>query len=292
MLIRPKTKLATLFATFLLAVAPAMASAATWTTPSSGPISLPAGPGLGSPYPSTIAVANLPGTLTKLAVAVNYQHSFDGSELDAALVGPGGQNVMLISDACGNFGGFPARDFTFDDAAAGLLSDDGFQCPAGTYKPTNYAILGIDDLPAPGPGEGPFGTALSVFNGASPNGTWSLFAVDDEAAASGSITGWRLTIQTDAPDTCAGRRATLLGTDAPERLKGTSATDVIVGFGGRDVIQGLAGNDVICGGGAGDELIGGKGRDRLLGEAGKDRLKGGPGNDKLVGGPGKDKQVQ
>jgi Ca2+-binding RTX toxin-like protein len=94
------------------------------------------------------------------------------------------------------------------------------------------------------------------------------------------------------PAVCAGKNATIVGTDASETLKGTPATDVIAGFGGKDVIKGLAGNDVICGGAGKDRLLGGKGNDLLRGEAGRDTLKGGPGKDKLKGGPGKDVQVQ
>jgi Ca2+-binding RTX toxin-like protein len=91
---------------------------------------------------------------------------------------------------------------------------------------------------------------------------------------------------------CAGKAATVTGTNASEALAGTPAADVIAGLGGNDVIKGLAGNDVICGGDGKDKLLGGKGNDKLLGEAGKDTLKGGPGKDKLKGGAGKDVQVQ
>jgi Ca2+-binding RTX toxin-like protein len=92
--------------------------------------------------------------------------------------------------------------------------------------------------------------------------------------------------------TCAGKTATITGTNAAETLKGTPAADVIAGLGGNDVIKGLAGNDVICGGAGKDRLLGGAGNDKLLGEAGKDTLKGGAGKDKLKGGPGKDVQIQ
>jgi Tol biopolymer transport system component len=73
---------------------------------------------------------------------------------------------------------------------------------------------------------------------------------------------------------CAGKDATIVGTDAGEKLRGTSGPDVIAGLGGNDKIKGLAGKDRLCGG------------------PGKDKLVGGPGKDKLKGGPGKDKQVQ
>ena len=91
---------------------------------------------------------------------------------------------------------------------------------------------------------------------------------------------------------CAGKAATVTGTQAGETLTGTKAADVIAGLGGNDVIKGLAGKDVICGGAGKDRELGGKGNDLLRGEAGKDTLKGGPGKDKLKGGPGKDVQIQ
>ncbi|MGE5273509.1 MAG: calcium-binding protein [Verrucomicrobiota bacterium] len=95
-----------------------------------------------------------------------------------------------------------------------------------------------------------------------------------------------------SPPTCKGKPATIVGTDAADKLFGTSAADVIVGLGGNDTLPGFAGNDLICGGAGKDTLKGGKGNDKLYGESGKDTLKGGPGKDKLNGGPGKDKQVQ
>jgi uncharacterized delta-60 repeat protein len=113
-----------------------------------------------------------------------------------------------------------------------------------------------------------------------------------------------------SPPRCAGRRATIVGTPAADRLRGTSRRDVIVSLGGRDVIRSLGGDDIVCagsgndtvfggrgndrlGGGSGnDRLLGESGRDRLLGESGRDRLLGGPGRDRLLGGPGRDAQRQ
>ena len=88
---------------------------------------------------------------------------------------------------------------------------------------------------------------------------------------------------------CAGKTATIVGTNARDRLKGTSRADVIVGLGGNDTISGLGGNDVICGGAGNDKISGGGGSDRTYGEAGNDTLSGGDGKDKLSGGAGADK---
>jgi Tol biopolymer transport system component len=71
--------------------------------------------------------------------------------------------------------------------------------------------------------------------------------------------------------TCGGRQATIVGTDAGEKLKGSKKPDVIVANGGNDRIKGLGGRDRICGGAGRDRLAGGKGsKDLCRGQAGKD----------------------
>jgi len=58
---------------------------------------------------------------------------------------------------------------------------------AGTINP-------ITHIPPPSP---PFGTTLSNLSGADPNGKWSLFVVDTEAADNGAISnGWLVTLVT------------------------------------------------------------------------------------------------
>jgi hypothetical protein len=99
---------------------------------------------------------------------------------------------------------------------------------------------------------------------------------------------------------CAGRRATIVGTNRKDNLKGTRRRDVISTGRGKDTVKGMRGNDVICGGKGNDKLLGGpgndklrggNGNDRLLGQAGRDQLRGGLGRkDKLNGGAGKDVQ--
>lgn len=66
--------------------------------------------------------------------------------------------------------------------------------------------------------------------------------------------------------TCAGLKATIVGSDKPDTLEGTSGRDVIAGLGGDDNIRGLGGNDVICGGDGADTIYGGEGNDLLYGE--------------------------
>jgi subtilisin-like proprotein convertase family protein len=151
------------------------------------PISIP-GSGIGSPYPSQISVAGQPSNPSKVTVTLTGLSHTYADDVDVLLVGPGGQKTLLMSDA-GGANGINNLTLTFDDAAAANLADSS-AIVSGTYKPTDY-VTG-DTFPSPAPA-GPYGTALSVFNGLNPNGTWSLYVVDDEANDSGSIAGgWSL----------------------------------------------------------------------------------------------------
>ena len=82
---------------------------------------------------------------------------------------------------------------SFDDAAAATLSDTA-PLVDGTSKPTSYPASRTFPSPAPA------GAAVALFsqlNGASPNGTWSLYVVDDVTGDAGLINnGWSLAITT------------------------------------------------------------------------------------------------
>jgi subtilisin-like proprotein convertase family protein len=85
----------------------------------------------------------------------------------------------------------------------------------------------------------------------------------------------------DVKRSCAGRRATIVGTTGRDVLRGSRRADVIAALGGRDRVDGLRGNDVVCGGAGPDRLIGGRGRDLLIGGRGRDTCLGGPGRDRI-----------
>src|SRR5262249_15583003 len=147
-------------------------------------------------YPSNIFVAGFSGNLGKVTATLkNVSHLF-AEDIDAMLVGPGGQNLLIASDA----GSGPTTNVTatFDDAGAALLPATGpWTATNGsvTAKPTNYNPLGAPDpfaAPAPAPSAA---TTLATFNGVSPNGTWSLYVVDDAAGDAGAIAGgWCITL--------------------------------------------------------------------------------------------------
>jgi hypothetical protein len=183
----------------VLAALPATGRAQTVSFVNATEISIPGtfvGPA--TPYPSSVNVSGLSGTVTKASVLlIDVSAGGNIDALDLALVGPTGEKILLWSDACGTTG-FEDREFAFDDSAPTFLSNGG-PCPAGTYMASNY--LGApatepDDLSAGGAGPSPpYNNRLSFFNGSSPNGTWSLFAFSDTSADFIDIGAWALTLQ-------------------------------------------------------------------------------------------------
>jgi hypothetical protein len=73
------------------------------------------------------------------------------------------------------------------------------------------------------------------------------------------------------PPKCAGKFATVVGTNKKDKIKGSRGPDTIAGLKGNDKIKGLKGKDRLCGGAGKDKLIGGPGKDKLKGGAGKDK---------------------
>ena len=115
-------------------------------------------------------------------------------DLDLLLVGPGGQNAVIMSDVGGG-GDVTNITLLLSDAAAAPMT--GATLVSGTFKPTNLVGLAPepDTWPAPAPAASGL-AALSVFNGFSnANGTWSLYVFDDTAGDVHTFaSGWDLTI--------------------------------------------------------------------------------------------------
>jgi subtilisin-like proprotein convertase family protein len=158
--------------------------------------------GIAAPYPSTIPVAGLTGAVTKVtATLTGFSHTFPG-DVDILLAGPAGQRIVLMSDI-GSGTDAVNVNLTFDDAAAPM----GATVVSGTFRPTNSGTG--DPFPVPAP-PAPHGTLLSAFNGANPNGTWSLYVVDDAATDVGTFSGgWSLTITTAEPS-CVNQPCTMM----------------------------------------------------------------------------------
>ncbi|HTL78006.1 MAG TPA: choice-of-anchor Q domain-containing protein, partial [Candidatus Babeliales bacterium] len=168
-------------------------------------------PAPASLYPTNIVVSGMSGSITKVTVKLNDITHGRPADIDMLLVGPGGQSARIMSDTGGCCNGISHVTLTLDDFAANPLPvfTPAPDVVTGTYRPANYNGNdgNLDAFPPPSPEFTPIGgSALSVFNGANPNGTWSLYIVDDQPGsgatnALGSIAGgWELTISTD---TCA-----------------------------------------------------------------------------------------
>ncbi len=187
------TDLGTVMKTFQLG-ATVTGAPQTFSNPS--PIIIPAtgtsGPAV--PYPSTISVAGVVGTVSKVTATLKSMNHTFPDDIDVLLVGPGGQKLLLMSDAGGS-ADLVNNTYTFDDAAASTLADGALNA-SGTYKPSNFGTG--DTFPAPAPvGPYPDPQLLSVFNGVNPNGTWSLYIVDDVGGDIGNVNmGWELNITT------------------------------------------------------------------------------------------------
>jgi subtilisin-like proprotein convertase family protein len=161
------------------------------TFSNTGPIAIPSS-GSASPYPSTISVAGLSGIVTDVNVTLKgFTHTWP-SDVDVLLVGPAGQNLIVLSDVGYSYS-VTALNLTLDDAAAGSLPASS-ALTSGTYKPTNSGTGDTFPAPAPTPSSA---TTLATFNGANPNGTWSLYVYDDSGSDLGSVSGgWSLWIAT------------------------------------------------------------------------------------------------
>jgi len=152
---------------------------------------------IANPYPSRIIVSGLGGSITKVTATLNGINAPTPDDVDFLLVGPGGQKFLMMGDA-GGATALSGVNLTLDDAAGSALPDST-AISSGTFRPASYT--GSDTFPSPAP-VGPYnpaapdgsGTFANVFNGISPNGTWSLYAIEDAGdAANTTLSGWSLT---------------------------------------------------------------------------------------------------
>lgn len=199
-----------------------------------------------APYPSTIAVSGLTGSVTKVtATLTGYSHTYP-DDVDVLLVGPTGVAVELMSDA-GAGGDVNAANLTFDDSAPGTLPNAA-GVATGTYKPSNYPHAAQDDIdgcilepspfvgntdpfpaPAPPPPGGGYSQVLSAFNSTAPNGTWKLFIGEDCNVDGGTIASWSLTIEAGGPTavTVAGFDAVARGRLVEVRWRSAAEVEVL-----------------------------------------------------------------
>jgi Ca2+-binding RTX toxin-like protein len=263
--------------------------------------------GVANPYPSTINVSGLLGTVgTATVTLTNLSHTYT-DDLDIRLTGPNGVGVFLMSDT-GDGNGVNNVTLTFADAAPPLPDNDPIT--AGTFRPTNFADGSADSLLVP-PLE-PIATTLAgAFTGIDPNGTWSLRVFDDADIDVGALSGWTLSLDGPtlapgtppppppppanpapvplAPGACANSQR---GTAGNDNLVGSPLGDRLVGLGGDDTLSGRTGRDCLSGGAGADDLFGGRAGDRLNGGAGHNTYAGGAGGDVILAANGRSETVK
>jgi subtilisin-like proprotein convertase family protein len=181
------------------------------------------GPGTASPYPSTVSVSLLAGTISDVSVTLNNV-SGDAHDLGVLLIAPNGATVLLMSNVASATSG----SLTFTDSASGNLGCTGTNS-TGSYQPTGDEYCGGNEpiFPSAGtagsdcyepPGNHP-GDLMSWFSGGDPNGTWRLCVISNYQSSScspnctASIGSWTLNITTQTstqhtffipPDTSKG----------------------------------------------------------------------------------------
>ncbi len=141
-------------------------------------------------YPSEIVVTQPARIVDVNVLLTGLTHTWP-DDLEVMLVGPGGQQVVLMADAGGG-GDINAISLGFDDDAFDLISNSS-QLTTKAVRPASYESLTLT-APAPVPTGN---TSLSVFNGTLANGTWKLFVFDDSPSDTGSLSEWTLTLQTE-----------------------------------------------------------------------------------------------
>jgi subtilisin-like proprotein convertase family protein len=197
------------------AIAACSGTSTNLTCTSSGLISLtPTGTGTigaptSTPYPVTVAVSGLTGTLATITVQLTGLTHNDPEDLAFQLVAPDGStNLVFMSDTDG-YNQVTSATLAFSDAAGGPLPSGGGGS-TGTFKPTssttdaspnndsNYNFTVTPNY------SNPLGThtlngVFAGLTGTNLNGTWKVYINDtfgNQSGDSGSLSSISLTITT------------------------------------------------------------------------------------------------
>jgi subtilisin-like proprotein convertase family protein len=188
-----------------LGVTAGTASAATLTFTNSSQITLN-DDAVATPYPATIPASGFAGNLQKATVTLHsFTHTFP-DDLVVDLVGPGGQNTLLMGRVGGDSGDpQPFINLTFDQSASATLNSTD-EATSGTYQPSVDPTESPFTLSPPAPSGSLTVADLNVFNTHPANGTWSLFIEDQASQDSGVIAGgWSLNLTAPVNSITAGK---------------------------------------------------------------------------------------
>ena len=178
-----------------------------------------------TPYPSTLTVSGLSGTVATVTVqlqgltTVGGGSGDDTQDLGILLKSPGGQLLEILGNTSDSLQSLSGLTLNISDAASNQMPNQvsPWSQTTGTLsvQPASYSH-GVDPetFPSPGPGTlAPGSTALSlpngtgtlnstngVFTNVNPNGTWSLYFIDNKGPTANnvSISGWSLTFTVNA----------------------------------------------------------------------------------------------
>ena len=152
--------------------------------------------GPAAPYPSSVQVSGISAYVSGVAVTVsNLQHT-DLNDINMLLVGPGGQSSVLMGGAAyQSTASFPVT-ITFDQNASAPLPGGFGGIVSGSYRPAAYDSPNFTNSNL----SPPYNANLSVFEGISPNGRWSLYVYDGATGDYGAISnGWAVAVTTITP---------------------------------------------------------------------------------------------
>jgi subtilisin-like proprotein convertase family protein len=142
-------------------------------------------------YPSPIAVHGLRGKIRDVNIRLDDLTHNHPANVFVLLVGPSGQSATVMARV-GHTAEIAGVTLRLDDEAAASIPDN-VTLQSGTYRPTNVTN-GSYPFPDPAPSASA-SPALSVFDGANPNGTWRLFVMDGYPTDTGAFAGgWELEI--------------------------------------------------------------------------------------------------
>ncbi len=123
---------------------------------------------------STISFNGVGGAVTDVNVKLNITHTYVG-DMVISLINPAGTKVTLFSNI--NIAGPNFIDTVFDDQATTPISS-GTAPFTGSFLPNGF---------------------LGAFNGAVPNGTWTLSISDIGPGDTGTLNGWTVFLTTGEP---------------------------------------------------------------------------------------------
>ena len=168
---------------------------------------------------STIVVAGVGTHLRDVDLKTNITHTFPG-DLDIRLTSPAGTVSTITTDngssAVNAFNG-TVWDDSADPGNAGPITDQTF-----VANTTSSPLV---------PEE-----ALGAFAGEDPNGTWTLTVADDAGGDTGTLTSWRLNLQT-LPGPPANQRSFAATAASPTTIpvSGTITSTVTVAGAGANI---------------------------------------------------------